>query len=108
MLNNTVPLVLLISVFIFVSLSAYADSDLPGEVLDAVTPHELIELGIYPNIRGSHELDYQFAYLANSSGCFLLELNSVSQFVKIDCGVNCILSEALLLFVFLAHGLLWY
>ena len=82
MLNETVELVL--SVLVFVLLSADSDTDLSGNVSDASAPQEPVKAGVNADVLGEHFSFCEFSDLSNCTRSSLLELDFVESLVEID------------------------
>lgn len=91
--------------FLLVSFSGDSDSDFVGEVPDALSPDELVELGVDPHVGGSHHLGDQSFDLLDGGGGLLLEGGLVGQFVDVDGCIDCGFGQAGSL-LFLHHRLL--
>ena len=74
------------------------------QVSDTLSPDELVEFGVDPDIGSSHHLGDELLDLLDGGGCLLLEGGFVCQFVDIDGGVDGGLSQAGSLLL-LAHNL---
>ena len=90
---------------IFSSFSGDSDSDSSGQVSDSLVPNELVEFRVNSHISSLHHFGNKLLNFVNSTRCFLLELNSMSKFMDIDCGVDGGLAQpfSFLFFTHLPH-----
>ena len=91
--------------FVFSSFSGDSDSDSSGQVSDSLVPNELVEFRVNSHISSLHHFGNKLLNFVNSTRCFLLELNSMSKFMDIDCGVDGGLAQpfSFLFFTHLPH-----
>eukprot|EP00639_Heterosigma_akashiwo_P005957 CAMPEP_0194567818 /NCGR_PEP_ID=MMETSP0292-20121207/6140_1 /TAXON_ID=39354 /ORGANISM="Heterosigma akashiwo, Strain CCMP2393" /LENGTH=143 /DNA_ID=CAMNT_0039417661 /DNA_START=44 /DNA_END=477 /DNA_ORIENTATION=- len=74
----------LLRVFVLVALAAQANAHAVGDVLDALGPDELVELGIDSHVACAHHLSGEGLDLADGLGGLLPEGGLVQPLVKVD------------------------
>lgn len=86
MLDKSVKL--LVSVLVFVSLSAQTNTDALGWVSNTLGPNELVDVGGDTDVLGSHSLLGELLDLLDGLGCLGLEGSLVGALGEMDCVIS--------------------
>ena len=73
-----------LSIFIFVTTTAHADTNATGDILDTLGPNVLVEFGVDTDIRGSQGFQSESLDGLDGRGGALLKRLAVNVFVKVN------------------------
>uniref|UniRef100_A0A1I8I6F9 Usp domain-containing protein n=1 Tax=Macrostomum lignano TaxID=282301 RepID=A0A1I8I6F9_9PLAT len=72
------------AVLVLIALPGQADPDAERHVADALAPHELVQPGVQPHVRGAHHSLREFANLRHCARRPALETDAVNALVQVD------------------------